>query len=346
MGKTNIEWAEHVWNPVVGCTKVSPGCKHCYAKTLHDMRHAAYLDGAEIPKQYEHPFEAVQMMHERLRIPLSVKKPTRYFVNSVSDLFHKDVDPDFIDAVFGVMALAHWHTFLVLTKRAEEMFAWGERHETTSECAAGAYLAAPEIARRHPLNMEAAKGLARRGWPLPNVWLGVSTENQKAADDRIPWLLRTPAKVRFLSVEPLLGPIEFSDVTKRVDAVEQLGKPALNGIDWVIVGGESGEGSRPMNADWAMDIRDQCAAAGVAYFFKQHGDWLSFDASYPGAHWEPSEGHVLFGIKTDGKMYSGSDIAIDPCDPNRIYARVGKKLAGRMLSGTEHNEFPKPKTAP
>jgi protein gp37 len=252
--KTGIQWTDVTWNPVVGCTKVSQGCKNCYAKTLHDMRHKAFLGGRNMAPQYAQPFETVQLMPDRLDAPLRWQKPHRVFVNSVSDLFHEDVPDTFIDRVFGVMARCQQegrgHIFQVLTKRPERM--------------------------RDYCNARLL------GLPLANVWLGVSVENQAAAEERIPLLQQTPAAIRFLSCEPLLGPIDF-------DAAGSLGaemgdpfafsalagadgvEPPIPGIDWVIVGGESGKNARPMDLAWVEQILADCDFSGVAAFVKQLG---------------------------------------------------------------------------
>lgn len=208
-----IEWTEATWNPLTGCTKVSAGCKHCYAermaKRLRGMGHPSYQGGFKLT------------LHERLLdLPLSWKRPRTIFVNSMSDLFHKDVPIEFIQRVFLTMCAASQHRFQVLTKRPER---------------------AAELSHFLP-------------WP-DNVWMGTSVENQRYAM-RIDHLRRTGAATRFLSLEPLLGPLHDLD---------------LDGIHWVIVGGESGPGSRPMESNWATSIRDQCLSAGVPFFFKQWG---------------------------------------------------------------------------
>ena len=211
--KSPIEWTQATWNPVTGCTKVSPGCKHCYAERLAKRLQAMGV------KKYANGFK-VTLHEDALEIPLRWKQPRIIFVNSMSDLFHEEVPLEFIRKVFAVMRQAHQHIFQVLTKRAERM---------------------AELA---PL-LE---------WPS-NVWLGVSVENQRYTY-RIDLLRQVPASVRFLSLEPLLGPIPDLN---------------LDGIHWVIVGGESGPGARPMKKEWVLEIRDQCIRAGVPFFFKQWG---------------------------------------------------------------------------
>ena len=210
---SKIEWTDATWNPVRGCTKISPGCKHCYAE-----RFAERFRGVT-----GHPFEQgfdLLLVPEKLAAPLNWKKPQRIFVNSMSDLFHEGVPLDYIHRVFEVMNQADWHQYQVLTKRAERLEAVAERLH----------------------------------W-APHIWMGVSVENEDYLW-RVDHLRRTSAHIKFLSVEALLAP---------------LGKLDLRGIDWVIVGGESGPGARPMHAEWVKDIHRQCLEAGVAFFFKQWG---------------------------------------------------------------------------
>lgn len=281
---TGIEWTDRTWNPVVGCAKVSAGCKNCYAKTLHDQRHKAYHAGKKVPAQYAQPFEVVQLMPDRLRDPLSWKKPCRVFVNSVSDLFHEDVPDEFLDRCFAVMALAKQHTFQVLTKRPERMAAYLNRIQNDDrDTNAWQIAACDETTGNSPC---ACNVVENCDWPLPNVWLGVSVENQTAADERIPHLLATPASVRFLSCEPLLGPVNLSkylacphcggtgEVAEQHDfATEKVGCRCMGEkpLHWVITGGESGPGARPMQIEWARDLVRQCKAADTPVFVKQLG---------------------------------------------------------------------------
>ena len=210
---SHIEWTDATWNPVTGCTKISPGCKHCYAerlaKRLQAMGQANYRNGFELTLQ-----------PQMLELPLRWKTPKRIFVNSMSDLFHDDVPASYITQVFDVMNRAHWHQYQVLTKRSERVM---------------------------QLNLDLA-------W-APQIWMGVSVESEKYLS-RIDDLRKTAAHVKFLSLEPLLGPLPKMD---------------LRGIDWAIVGGESGPHSRAMEPGWVGGIRDQCLEAGVAFFFKQWG---------------------------------------------------------------------------
>lgn len=210
---SSIEWTQATWNPVTGCSKVSPGCAHCYAD-----RFARRLQAMGAPN-YANGFELTLHPH-MLDLPLSWRTPRRVFVNSMSDLFHEEIPFDFLQRVFDVMRRASWHQFQVLTKRAE-------------------YL---------------ARISATIDWP-GNVWMGTSVENSRYTH-RIDLLRATGAKVKFLSLEPLLGPLPALD---------------LEGIDWVIVGGESGPGARPMKQEWVIEIRDQCLVKGVPFFFKQWG---------------------------------------------------------------------------
>lgn len=213
---TRIEWTEQTWNPTTGCTKVSPGCRNCYAEVMARRLHAMGAPG------YELGFELA--LHEsRLEQPLRRRQPTVYFVNSMSDLFHKDVPDLFLDRVFDIIRATPHHTYQILTKRA----------------------------RRLP------RYFAGRDCP-PNVWLGVSVEDRRHGVPRIDELRRVDARIRFLSVEPLL---------------EDVGRLDLRGIHWVIVGGESGPKARPMRPEWVRNIKRQCNAANIAFFFKQWGAW-------------------------------------------------------------------------
>jgi protein gp37 len=270
--KTRIAWTDATWNPVTGCSKVSEGCRHCYAEA--------------VAKRFwgDRKFTDVRCHEDRLEVPLRWRKARRVFVNSMSDLFHKDVPDAFIDRVFAVMALAPKHTFQILTKRPARM---------RSYCLGEGKLIdrAHEVIKQANEKMLAGEGVWP-GWPLPNVWLGVSCEDQCAADERVPLLLQTPAEVRFLSCEPLLGPIDLrrymwpvhaqwrgpqrtEDEAIAAGTVVRWNRQGLvlQGtpfVNWVIVGGESGRGFRPMDLDWARSLQLQCERAGTAFFFKQH----------------------------------------------------------------------------
>jgi protein gp37 len=258
---SKIEWTDETWNPVTGCTKVSPGCDHCYAE--------------RITNRFGGPgaFDQVVLHPERLEQPLRWRKPRRVFVNSMSDLFHEDVPDEYVARVFAVMAESPHHTFQILTKRHGRM-----RSLLRSDafydlvdrewCGISDWHWGP-LLQMNDLN-HGNVGPAGR-WPLPNVWLGVSVETQQWANFRIPALLQAPAAVRFLSCEPLLGPITLA--LPSYDAVDNVhwDFDALRFLDWVIVGGESGPGARPMHPEWARSLRDQCTASGVPFLFKQWG---------------------------------------------------------------------------
>lgn len=344
MAKSKIEWTDRTWNPSVGCTRVSSGCKNCYAFDVHDKRHRSYLQnggkwpnsGKPIPPQYAEPFKVVQLLPERLRDPLGWRSPQRVFVDSMSDLFHPEVPDKFIDQVFAVMALASQHTFMVLTKRPERMCAFLNDPDRLLG------IASESFGIRGSIPKGAFHEVMLKGrWPLPNVWLGTSTEDQKTADQRIPHLLETPAAVRFLSCEPLLGPIDLEPYLWEGAGPEWAGKNlAEPGIDWVITGGESGAGARPALFDWYREIRDDCERAGVAYFHKQHGEWVEYDI---GAIDDDDLKRTAF-VENDGsRWYRDLDAQANSglrASGLECVLRVGKKVAGRLLDGREHNEFP------
>jgi protein gp37 len=314
---TKIQWCMNpdgtpgeVWNPVTGCQKVSQGCRICYAE--------------RIAKRFwgERKFTDVVCHEDRLDVPLHWNKPRRVFVNSMSDLFHPDVPDEFIERVFGVMDLKRkrWDgtVFMILTKRAARMAEWINK-----------WYGGKNEVHAHRLS---------------NIWLGVSVENQQAADERIPLLLKTPAGVRFLSCEPLLGHVLLDNGESSwlsCDGKNHSGIPGdwhccesydvhgdhFHGIDWVIAGGESGPGARPMHPQWAQSLKDQCQAARVPYFFKQWGEWV------------PRGMAQLLGF--DAKATENTVVSESPYPV--IMSRVGKKAAGRLLDGREWNEFPEAK---
>ncbi len=242
MNKSKIQWTESTWNPVTGCTKISSGCKNCYAEVMTRRLKAM---GQE---KYKEGFDKVVCHPESLEEPFKWEKGRMIFVNSMSDLFHENVPYDFVNKVFNVIRLNPQHTFQILTKRASRIF-----------------IDAP------------------RGFYPDNLWMGVTVENQEQANERIPYLLRTGAKVKFVSVEPMLGPIDFYEVwcgnqlyhTLKGfgDISGSLGHPTGEKIDWVICGGETGPKARPMNPNWVRSLRDQCQDAEVPFFFKQWGAW-------------------------------------------------------------------------
>lgn len=266
---TAIEWTDATWNPVTGCTKVSEGCLNCYIERTPPFRMAH--------RKFDKPgiggATGVKLYSDRLAMPLRWRKPRRVFVNSLSDLFHEHIPDAFIAETFAVMAMAGQHTFQILTKRPGRMRSLlaGARSNGFMDRMATAVLA--------------RGGRGGVEWPLRNVWLGVSVESQKWADVRIPLLLNTPAAVRWLSCEPLLGPVQLPFVDETDHCTCYGGStiygheprcgmepgPAWGNLHWVVVGGESGPGARPMEPEWAWSLRDQCVLAGVPFFFKQWG---------------------------------------------------------------------------
>jgi protein gp37 len=301
---TDIEWTDKVWNPVLGCSRVSAGCENCYAERfahrgLQERHRGLTVAGPKGPRWNG----TVRLVPEVLDTPLRRRKPTRYFVNSMSDLFHEDVPFEFVASVFGVMAAAPQHTFQVLTKRPRRMlefFDWAEKHGDGYDllrcgipsgllaCAWEA-VAGDEVGDVPPFDdLSPSPETFGTSWPLPNVWLGVSVENQAAADERVPLLQQCPAAVRWLSVEPLLGPIDFEPIPRaifdRKAAIRRCmyGPVAMNEdqadsviahpeIDWVVVGGESGPGARPCDLTAVRGVVLQCQRAGVPVFVKQLG---------------------------------------------------------------------------
>jgi protein gp37 len=250
---TKIQWTDETWNPTTGCTKISPGCAHCYIERTPAFR----IAGRKFDAKAHIP---LQLHADRLEQPLHWRKARRIFVNSLSDLFHDDVPDTFIDRVFSVMGLSGHHTFQILTKRAARM-----RQYMTSRPAS------PTVPGEINIVTESGLSVYHVRWPLPNVWLGVSVENQHFADERIPLLLQTPAAVRFISAEPLLGPIDLAGM----EFWGPLDRARLHrGLGWVICGGESGPGARPCAVEWLEAIVQQCQAAGVPVFVKQLGAYV------------------------------------------------------------------------
>jgi protein gp37 len=288
--KSKIEWTDATWNPVVGCTAVSRGCKNCWARRVFN-------------RSYVGPFNQPRCFNLRLDWPLRLgridQKARRIAAALMGDLFHKDVPTDFIVKVFAIIyraQLVNRHIFQILTKRPERM---------------------REIISSLHGTVPGMKALAWEDfWPLPNVWLGVSIEDQATADERIPLLLQTPAAVRWVSYEPALGPIDF-----RAYLIDKLYRcQNAYALDWVVAGGESGPKATPMKAEWARSVRDQCQVHHVPFFFKQWGEWLP--AGQDGAQ-----------IPGEPQQINSSDAPI----------RIGKKRAGRLLDGREWNEMPEVK---
>jgi protein gp37 len=335
---TKIEWTDATWNPITGCQIVSDGCKNCYAMQLAGTRLAHTPSRSGLTRKNaagKHIWTGeTRFNRETLDQPLRWKRPRRIFVCAHGDLFAESVPTDWIDQVFAIMALAPQHTFQVLTKQPERMRAYLSESDMAARVAPiGARLTGK------PENFEKLRWMQ---WPLPNVWLGVSVEDQATADARIPHLLATPAAIRWISAEPLLGRVDLTAV-EMVTSPETGAVPckinSLSGawtrggvphdpvgkLDWVVVGGESGPGARPMHPDWARSLRDQCAAAGVPYFFKQWGEWVP--APDDPTHWMATDGRA----RPVGNGVWSSDIGIK---------RVGKARAGRTLDGITHDAWP------
>lgn len=347
-----IEWTEATWNPITGCTVISPGCANCYAMKLAGTRlqHHPSRAGLTTPTKAGPVWNGeVRLNVEWLDQPLHWTKPRMIFVCAHGDLFHESVPDAWIDQVFARMALAPQHTFQVLTKRAARMRAYlTSRFFERAEA-----IAALATSRAGPLP-------AIR-WPLPNVWLGVSAEDQARADERLPELLATPAAVRWVSAEPLVGPIDLTpflfiythDDEAALDAggptpelpwrdpattpAQEIARPRL---DWAVVGGESGP--RPMHPAWARQLRDQCVAARVPFFFKQWGShrpvrW-SDDGQSPDV--PPTLAIAFDGAVTRGPFPLEETPATGPRPRWSIMAEVGKTAAGRLLDGRTWDEFP------
>lgn len=308
---TSIEWTESTWNPIVGCSKISTGCKNCYAERMA-VRHA---NNPQAPAEYARVITggrwngATALVESALNKPLRWRKPRMVFVCSMADLFHESVSPRALRLVFESMDRAPWHTYQILTKR--------------------------------PKRMRAAVGAWFADGVRPNWWLGVTAEDQEQADKRIPVLLDTPAAVRLVSVEPMLGPVNFECIdypqaheqfafrypeVGTLDALRGLtmdDDPTHPALDWIICGGESGPGARPMHPDWARSMRDRCDEAGVPFFFKQWGRLLPKSQMMPGVH-------------------MGQD---EQPGPDNEYVPIQKHAVGyNLLDGVEHSERPEVKS--
>ncbi len=394
--KSLIEWTDATWNIITGCTLVDDGCRHCYAAHLitswpaignHPSRKGLARKNAAGESKFT---GEVRFNEQWLDQPLRWKKPRRIFVCAHGDLFHESVPDEWLDKVFAVMALAPHHTFQVLTKRPDRARAYlttaedHDRHITIDETGrafrtplahirvrsalcdllpgapASALNAASDWQEKH---CPEGDGFLRR-WPLPNVWLGTSISDQASADARIPELLATPAAVRFLSAEPLLGPVDLKFVQfdgywiNALTGDMELHGHVQRGLDWVIVGGESGPHARPMHPDWARALRDQCQVAGVPFFFKQWGEWgagsINMSTGEPVFRAFPdfqtwvnkASTWVNGGTCLDAKgrrCTIGADMMRardDGSFPVTILHRVGKARAGRLLDGAEWSQMP------
>jgi protein gp37 len=394
--KTGIEWTDATWNPVRGCSRVSEGCRNCYAERV-----AARFSGpgqpykglADRDRSGSKWTGRVQLVESALDQPLRWAKPRRIFVNSMSDLFHESLTDGEILRVMMIIWSAPRHTFQVLTKRPERMRAWFKAWNDVEEADPEPKMArGPDATRaahtsgraRIFASMLESMGKPPPGaayptydwaggprwwptWPAHNLWLGVSVEHQVAAEDRIHHLLATPAARRFLSCEPLLGPVDLTQWLRIFDhcshdgaAVNSCvgcdgtgggdcGAVTRSGIHWVIAGGESGPGARPMHPDWARSLRDQCAAAAVPFFFKQWGEWLDWRQAGASGWTNATPQRAGYKGKTVGLFHGGAGYLFDgkavPTlhtwgEGATVFAKIGKKAAGRLLDGTQHDGFP------
>jgi protein gp37 len=299
--KSGIEWTDATWNPVTGCSKVSQGCRNCYA-----LRDWARLSANPSSVYFGRAFTDVQCHPERLGIPLEWKKPRRIFVNSMSDLFHAGVPDLFIAQVFETMTLAPQHTFQVLTKRADRMLGF----------------------------------FRGRGADVPaNCHLGVSVEDQLTWEERAPLLLRLDeAPVRFVSFEPLLGPVDCRGAIGQARVPDPEDWP-LSGIQWAIVGGESGPAARPTHPDWVRSLRDQCALAGVPFFFKQWGEWAPGENN-GGPPVRSEKVATLWAGRWEFGVLTPKQSAETHRDDEPDVYRLGRKQAGRTLDGVIHDARP------
>jgi protein gp37 len=287
--KTNIEWTDVTWNPVTGCDKISAGCKHCYAEVMAkrlQAMNAANKAAGKKSNGYENGFK-VSLHPDRLNDPFALKKPSRIFVCSMADLFHDDVPDEYIEKVFNVMggASCYGHIFQVLTKRSERL------KEFTKRLVFGDGIVLETDKKRHPCLQF-----------VDEIWIGVTVENKDSLY-RLADLKECAAKVKFLSCEPLL---------------EDLGELDLTGIDWVIVGGESGKNARPMHPNWVRNIQRQCQEQNVPFFFKQWGEWADYG---PSLVWEAT---------------NKSQITLE----GTLMKKSGKKRAGHLLDGVEYRAMP------
>lgn len=352
---TKIEWAGETWNPVTGCTRVSDACTNCYIERQIPMRSKGrFFRDAGGNRSNEIGSTTGVMLHpERLNHALlRRRKPTRIFVCSMADLFHEAVPDGFIAQVFTAMAHAPQHTFIVLTKRSARMrsfltrwydntgdaeVAWGggglPPMPRGPEAVRAVYssprakifadmldsMGTPPEGAAYPLYDWQEGQVWWPRWPLLNVWVGVTAESQKWADIRIPDLLETPAAVRWVSYEPATGPLDLAIVPGQRRPL------SVPSVDWLVCGGETGPGSRPMHPGWVRTIRDQCVRAGIPFFFKQWGDWCE---------------HPLGTHRISWGGGWGSNPATCLMSNQALVSRVGKQNAGRLLDGREWNEFP------
>ncbi|MCV7175092.1 DUF5131 family protein [Mycolicibacterium sphagni] len=344
--KTKIEWTRSddgtpgaTWNPATGCTKVSPGCDRCYAETL-----AERFRGTP-GHYYENGFD-VTLRPGKLLEPLKWSKPRRIFVNSMSDLFHDQIPDHYIAKVFAVMELAPWHSFQLLTKRHGRMHSLLNSLVFQSQISSAVNELLDDGA---PFPKTWDPEGHKPDWPLPNVWLGVTVENQQWADIRIPLLIDTPATIRWLSIEPMLGPVDLFGVPFAETPGPAIIRNSVHwfdpnygdqhewddqpGIDWVVCGGESGRGARPMHPKWATDLMLSCSATGVPFLFKQWGEWRPY-LDQSNGHRQPDAYMNVVGELAD------EDTALAAGGDWIGMHRLGKSNTGRELDGRLYDEYP------
>jgi protein gp37 len=345
---THIEWTDATWNPITGCSVVSPGCTNCYAMRLAGTRMKHHPSRAGLTRETKAGpvwTGEVRVNWEWLDQPLRWSRPRMIFVCAHGDLFHESVDWETIAQIYGVGIAAHHlrgHILQVLTKRherARELLNRDDFWDLANSTASMEITSRTDPLTRRSDDARATCDDYTPGNPPPGIWLGVSVEDQVRADERIPALLETPAAVRWLSMEPLLGPVDLNALAEGAENLNALTGLRENPfgdivtrrygskIDWVVVGGESGPNARPMHPDWARLIRDQCAAADVPFHFKQWGAWAPDPA---GDRCVDLTGRNMPNLEPHGANGDGTVRVAD----------VGKKRAGRLLDGVEHNGFP------
>lgn len=350
---TKIEWANETWNPIVGCTKVSPGCDHCYAERMatrlrsmskkwdnagRNIFHMSAMGQySEVISDDNKWTGKTAFNNETILKPLRWRNPRRIFVCSMGDLFHESVPLEWIDKVMVIAALMPKHTFMILTKRPERMkdYFFEDKNKLIERWESACYDIG--ISDKHDdIDMPPCWvfNRAQDEWPLKNLWLGVTTENQEQADKRIPILLQIPAAKRFISVEPMLGPIDLTDIqigNQLANVLSGVGdiSPLMHTIDWVICGGESGPRARPMHPHWVRLLRDLCYVTKARFTFKQWGEWIQLDKKHA-----MIEGEIVLGI--DGKEYIMAGDHLKPV----IMKKVGKKASGRELEGKIYDYYP------
>ncbi|GGO94924.1 DUF5131 family protein [Stakelama pacifica] len=379
---TSIEWTDATWNPVTGCSVVSAGCTNCYAMKLAGtrMKHHPSREGLTQDTKSGPVWNGQVRFNEQwLDQPLRWKRPRTIFVCAHGDLFHEGVPDEWIDRVFAVMALCPHHRFQVLTKRSGRAMRYAKDWNTPVRVArlllewAGDKLVAFSQAFAALIERGQEEQPEAAAWPLPNVWLGVSVEDQRAADERIPDLVETPAAVRFLSCEPLLGPVDLEEWLICANARDGVTMDPSTGayecctlcdftgvtgaIGWVIVGGESGKTARPMHPAWARSLRDQCASASVPYFFKQWGEWApvcemseeAIDACYdPAPEHDPNAMRrrkvAECVLHWNADRFEGRAMferpAFEQGSKAMTMMAIGKKKSGRFLDGAQHDGMP------